>query len=130
MGGMTAFEMYRQAPGRFSGLVLIDTSHTAPMPGEAGLWTGTAQQAGQMGVASLISSLVPDMLTGTTRTSDTSLVTYLSGLIKQASQNGAVAGANALAARPDSTATQPLPFLRSLSWVKKTASRRLKLPRG
>ncbi len=105
MGGMTVFEMYRQAPERFSGMVLIDTSHTAPMPGEAGLWTGTAQQAQQMGVASLINSLLPDMLTGITRMTDTGLVTYLSGLINQASVNGAVGGGNALANRPDSTAT-------------------------
>ncbi len=105
MGGMTAFEMYRQAPERFAGLVLIDTAHTAPMPGEAGLWTGTAQQAQEMGVESLVNSLMPDMLTGDTRTEDTELVSYLSGLMTQASLNGAVGGANALAARPDSTET-------------------------
>jgi pimeloyl-ACP methyl ester carboxylesterase len=105
MGGMTAFEMYRQAPERFAGLVLIDTAHTAPMPGEAGLWTGTAQQAREMGVESLVNSLTPDMLTGVTRSSNAELVTYLGGLIKQASLEGAVGGANALAARPDSTST-------------------------
>ncbi len=105
MGGMTAFEMYHQAPERFTGLVLIDTAHTAPLPGEAGLWTGTAQQAQEMGVESLVNSLLPDMLTGDTRTDDTELVTYLGMLITQASPSGAVGGANALAARPDATAT-------------------------
>lgn len=105
MGGMTAFEMYRQAPERFAGIVLIDTAHTAPMPGEAGLWTGTAQQAREMGVESLVNSLMPDMLTGDTRTDEAQLVDYLSGLMTQASLNGAIGGANALAARPDSTET-------------------------
>jgi pimeloyl-ACP methyl ester carboxylesterase len=105
MGGMTLFEMYRQAPERFTGAVLIDTAHLPAGVAEADLWRGYAKQAQQLGVESLVMSLTPDMLTGATRSDNKTLVDYLGGLIKEASLNGAVGGGNALAARPDSTAT-------------------------
>jgi pimeloyl-ACP methyl ester carboxylesterase len=105
MGGMTLFEMYRQAPERFAGAVLIDTSHLPAGVAEADLWRGYAKQAQQQGVESLVMSLLPDMLTGATRSGNPELVTYLGGLVKEASLEGAVGGGNALAARPDSAAT-------------------------
>lgn len=105
MGGPTVFEMYREAPERFRGLILNDTIAAASSPTEAGLWQGVGKQAETMGVASLVDSLMPDMLTAETRMNNPELVTYLGNLMKQASQDAAVAGASALETRPDSAAT-------------------------
>lgn len=105
MGGITAFEMYRQAPERFMGLILIDTVHLPAPPAEAGLWRGAAEQAESMGVASLVDVLLKDMLTGDTRMNEPELAVYLGGLVQQASVEGAVGGGTALATRPDSSDT-------------------------
>jgi pimeloyl-ACP methyl ester carboxylesterase len=105
MGGPIVFEMYRQAPERFSGMILNDTIDAAASPPEAGLWAGVAQQAEEMGVASLVDFLMPDMLTGETRMNQPELVEYLGSLMEEASQDAAIAGANALETRPDSSDT-------------------------
>ena len=86
MGGPIVFEMYRQAPERFSGMILNDTIDAAASPPEAGLWAGVAQQAEEMGVASLVDFLMPDMLTGETRMNQPELVEYLGSLMEEASQ--------------------------------------------
>ena len=105
MGGPTVFEMYRQAPERFKGLILIDTIAAPAMPPEAGLWNGVAELAQSKGVDALVPVLLKDMLTGQTRMNQPEQVDFLSNIIKQASTNGAVAGAHALANRPDSQPT-------------------------
>ncbi len=105
MGGITAFEMYRQAPQRFRGLLLIDTVHLPAPPAEAGLWQGAAEQAQAMGVASLVDVLLKDMVTGDTRMNRPEIAEHLTSLVQQASVEGAVGGGNALATRPDSSAT-------------------------
>lgn len=108
MGGPIVFEMYRTAPQRFLGMLLIDTT-AAPAPApEAGLWRGTAELVQNQGVSALPPALLKDMLTGQTRVNNTAnLVPYLSNIITQASVRGAVAGALALANRPDSQPTLP-----------------------
>jgi pimeloyl-ACP methyl ester carboxylesterase len=40
MGGPVALPMYEQAPDRFEGFVLMDTTAAAAAPPEAGLWQG------------------------------------------------------------------------------------------
>ena len=106
MGGMTALEMYREAPERFSGLVLIDTTSTPAGTAEAGLWNGSASQASEPdGIKSLGTFFIGDMLSGATRASDRPLVAYLSSVVGEASVDGTVAGGHALATRPDSTGT-------------------------
>ena len=106
MGGMTAFEMYRQAPERFAGLVLISTAERPAGTAEAGLWNGSAAQAQEPdSLATLGAFLTPDMLTGVTRTERPELADYLGTLVGQASVDGAVGGGVALATRPDSIGT-------------------------
>ncbi len=107
MGGPIVFEMYRRAPERFRGMILIDTTPAPATPAEAGLWRGVANQARQQGVASLVPFLIKDMLTGRTRMEEPALAAYLSGIIEEASLEAAVAGANALRTRPDSRPTLP-----------------------
>jgi pimeloyl-ACP methyl ester carboxylesterase len=63
MGGPIVFEMYRQTPERFRGMILNDTIAAGAVPAEAGLWQGVGQQAEKLGVASLVDFLMPDMLT-------------------------------------------------------------------
>lgn len=105
MGGPIVFEMYRQAPERFRGMILNDTIAAEATPSEAGLWGGVGEQAETLGVPSLVDFLMPDMLTADTRMNNPELVAYLGGLMEQASQEAAIAGASALATRPDSAAT-------------------------
>lgn len=102
MGGPIVFEMYRQAPDRFSGMILIDTLAAPASPPEAGLWNGVAEMVQAMDKGPVIDFLMPDMLTGETRMNRPELVEYMTGLMEAASLEAWVAGANALATRPDS----------------------------
>lgn len=105
MGGPIAFEMFRRAPERFSGMVLIDTIANPPSTVEKALWRGMAAKADASGSASLVPELLKDMLTGKTRQERPPVAAFLGGLVEQASRRGAVAGAQALADRPDSLPT-------------------------
>ncbi len=100
MGGMTALQMYKQAPERFSGLMLIDTAAiAAPIP-LANLWMGFAEAAEQKGDKAMIAKLlVPNMLSGDTRRNDEQLVKTMKDLIDAASTQGLIAGGHALAQR-------------------------------
>lgn len=106
MGGMTALEMYSQAPERFSGLVLIDTTARPAGTAEAGLWNGSAAQAQEPdGLTTLGAYFLPDMLSTATRTEQPALAEYLGTLVGEASVDGAVGGGVALAERPDARGT-------------------------
>ncbi|BDP43563.1 hypothetical protein DAETH_35320 (plasmid) [Deinococcus aetherius] len=105
MGGPIVFEMYRRAPDRFLGMVLIDTiANPAGIP-EQYLWRGMAQEAQTNGPQALVNDLLKDMLTGQTRLNRPADETFLSNIVKQASVAADVAGANVLATRPDSIPT-------------------------
>lgn len=103
MGGPTALSMYKMAPGRFDGLVLIDTHFKDANPAEKGIWDGVAQMAEKNGNEDIIPFLLPQMLTGKTRMEQKAQVEYLTAVIKPASRNALVSGAKALASRPDAT---------------------------
>ena len=105
MGGPIAFEMYRKAPQRFAGLILMDTTAKPAGPPEAGLWNGVATLVQSKGVDALPMVLDKDMLTGQTRLKDKAMVDALNGIVLKSSKNGAIAGARALANRPDSQPT-------------------------
>ena len=59
----------------------------------------------QVGNASMIPILMPQMLTIATRMGDPALVKFVSGIIRKVSVNAAVAGGDMLANRPDSRPT-------------------------
>ena len=107
MGGPIALEMYRRAPARIRGLVLITTTANPAGVVEKALWSGMAQKAQQYGPQSLVPELMKDMLTGRTQRARPALVAHLEGIIRGASVRGDVAGARALAERPDSLPTLP-----------------------
>ncbi|HEV7265203.1 MAG TPA: alpha/beta hydrolase [Falsiroseomonas sp.] len=103
MGGPITFEMYRQAPQRFTGMVLIDTVAAPANPAEAGLWQGVAEMVRQNRVEAILPVLTKEMLTGDTRMNQPALVQYLQGVMKEAKRDAALGGAIALATRPDYT---------------------------
>ena len=107
MGGPIVFEMYRQEPEAFEGMVLIDTNHKSANPIEKGIWEGAEAMLNESGeVSSIIPVLMPDMLTGETRIEEApAQVDYLTAAIEQASLEGAIGGAKVLVGRPDSTDT-------------------------
>lgn len=105
MGGPIAFEMWRTAPQRFSGLILINTLANPAGIVEQNIWKGMAQKASTFGPQSLAPELLKDMLTGQTRDSRPADVAFLTNIVKQASVAADVAGANVLATRPDSIPT-------------------------
>ncbi|GMA17071.1 alpha/beta hydrolase (plasmid) [Deinococcus metallilatus] len=105
MGGPIVFEMYRTAPERFMGMILIDTIANPASVVEQALWGGMAQKAQMFGPQSLAPELLKDMLTGQTRLNRPGDTQFLTNIVKQASVAADVAGAKALANRPDSLPT-------------------------
>ena len=105
MGGPIVFEMYREAPQRFMGMILIDTIANPAGIVEQSIWKAMAQKATMYGPQSLAPELLKDMLTGETRLHRMADATYLTNIVKQASVAGDVAGGDVLANRPDSLPT-------------------------
>ena len=105
MGGPVVLEMYREAPQRFKGMVLIDTTSFPANDVEKAQWPGFGTQARDKGVASMIPALMPQMLTTATRMGNPALVKYVGGIVKKGSVNAAVGGGGTLANRPDSRPT-------------------------
>lgn len=103
MGGPITLSMYRMAPDRFSGMILIDTTAAAAGPPEAGLWRGVETVIEGNGLAPIIPALLPDMLTGVTRLSEPAYADYLTQVMQGATVEAGQGGAIALAERPDFT---------------------------
>ncbi|TGN61815.1 alpha/beta fold hydrolase [Paracoccus liaowanqingii] len=103
MGGPVTLSMYGMAPERFDAMVLIDTNAASASPAEAGLWTGTAEVARNVGKEPIIATLLPDMLTGETRLNEAAVTDYLTAVMEETSVDGFIGGAVALAERPDFT---------------------------
>ena len=105
MGGPVVLEMYREAPQRFRGMILIDSTTSPANDVEKAQWPGFGNQARDKGVASMIPALMPQMLTTKTRMADPALVKFIGGIVKKGSVNAAVGGGGTLANRPDSRPT-------------------------
>ncbi len=105
MGGPVVFEMYREAPQRFRGMILIDSVAAPASPPEQGQWPGFGRLAEQKGTAAMIPILMPQMLTARTRMADPALVAFIGGIVKKGSVKAAVGGGSTLATRPDSRPT-------------------------
>ena len=106
MGGPVVLEMYREAPQRFKGLILIDSTTSPASTVEQAQWPAFGRLAEQKGVAAQVPLLMPNMLTAETRTAQPGLVKFVGGIVKQASVKGAVGGGHTLATRPDSRKTK------------------------
>ena len=104
MGGPVVLAMYKTAPERFDGLVLIDTTFKKASPAEAGMWRGAEPMIEGGMEEDLTMMLLPQMLTGKTRQEQPEQVAYLKSIIKPASKTALLSGAKVLADRPDATA--------------------------
>lgn len=105
MGGPVVLEMYREAPQRFRGIVMIDSTSSPANDVEKAQWPGFGQQSRDKGVASMIPVLMPQMLTTATRMGNPGVVKFIGGIVKKGSVNAAVGGGTTLATRPDSRPT-------------------------
>lgn len=106
MGGPVVLEMYREAPQRFRGLILIDSTTSPANDVEKAQWPGFGKQAEDKGVASMIPVLMPQMLTTETRTGNPALVGFVGHIVTRGSIKAAVGGGQTLATRPDSRNTK------------------------
>ena len=79
MGGPVVLEMYREAPQRFRGMILIDSTSSPANDVEKAQWPGFGQQARDKGVASMIPVLMPQRLPTAPRRGDPALVQFLGG---------------------------------------------------
>ncbi len=104
MGGIITQEIYREAPERFAGMILIDTIAATASAIEQGEWTGYYVQATTKGVSSIIPTITPQLLTGNTLQNTPAVGTAIMDIIAEGSVAGAQAGAETLAIRPDYTA--------------------------
>ena len=104
MGGLITQEIYREAPQRFEGMILIDTIAMGASQIEQGEWAGYAFQATDGGVSSIIDTITPQLLTGATRFNNPTATTGIEDIIAEGSVAGAEAGAETLAIRPDYSA--------------------------
>ena len=104
MGGIITQEIYREAPQRFLGMILIDTIAMGASTIEQGEWAGYGVDATQNGVSAIINTVTPQVLTGATRLNDPTATTAIKDIIAEGSVAGAQAGAETLAIRPDYTA--------------------------
>lgn len=114
MGGPVVLEMYREAPSRFRGLMLIDSTTSPANDVEKAQWPGFGKQAEDKGVASMIPVLMPQMLTAPSRMAQPNLVAFVGSIVKRGSVKAAVGGGETLANRPDSRNTKihvPVLFL-------------------
>ncbi len=107
MGGLITQELYREAPQRFLGMILIDTTPKAASTIEQFEWAGFYVQSTEQGVPSILPNLVPMLLTGNTLLNDPAFGTEVDDIIDEASVSGAQDGAITLATRPDYTALLP-----------------------
>lgn len=106
MGGPVVLEMYREAPQRFKGLILIDSTTSPANDVEKAQWPGFGKQAEDKGVASMIPILMPQMLTTETRAGQPNVVSFIGKIVKKGSVKAAVGGGSTLAMRPDSRNTK------------------------
>ena len=107
MGGQITLQLYREAPQRFLGMILIDTNAMGASIEEQAEWPAFGVQAAQLGVPSIVPTITPQMLTGTERLNNQPATATMMDILAEASLNGVIGGGHALATRPDYTDLLP-----------------------
>jgi len=100
MGGYLAFELHRQAPGLFRGLVLCDTRAGADTDEGKANREKFARTAIERGLGWVADEMIPKLLKATP---DPAAVKEVRGLITAGTPAGVAAAQRAMAKRPDST---------------------------
>lgn len=104
MGGQITLELYREAPQRFSGMILIDTNPMKASIVEQAEFPAFGTQAMQVGVPAIVPILAPQMVTGATLLKNEAIASGIMNILAEGSVNGAIGGGQALATRADYTA--------------------------
>ncbi len=107
MGGQVTLELYREAPERFLGMILIDTNAMPASIVEQAEFPAFGAQAASLGVPSIVSTITPQMLTGLERLLVPTATTEMMDILAEGSVAGVQGGGQALATRADYTAELP-----------------------
>ena len=107
MGGQVTLEMYREMPQRFLGMILFDTNPMAPSMVEQAEFTTFGIQAQQLGTPSIVSTITPQMLTGSERLTNPVRTLEMMDILAEGSPDGVIGGGQALATRIAYTSLLP-----------------------
>jgi pimeloyl-ACP methyl ester carboxylesterase len=102
MGGYVAFELYRQVPSLFRGLVLCDTKPGADAPEARAAREQFAKSALEKGLGWVADEMIPKLLRPEP---DPHVVKEVRDLIRHGTPAGVAAAQRGMAERPDSTPT-------------------------
>ena len=102
MGGYLSFELYRQAPGLFRGLVLCDTKATADTEEGKAMREKFAQTALEKGLEWVADEMIPKLLRPDP---DPAVAREVREIIRRGTPAGVAAAQRGMAQRPDSTPT-------------------------
>jgi pimeloyl-ACP methyl ester carboxylesterase len=104
MGGYIAFELYRQSPARFNGLVLADTRSQADTPAGREGRIRMRELLAREGMPAIADQMLPKLLSPR---ADAGLVANVRAMIEVADPTGVDAAIAAMLERPDSTPDLP-----------------------
>jgi 3-oxoadipate enol-lactonase len=107
MGGYVAFEFLRRFPERITALVLADTRPQADTDEGRRTREETARRALQEGMVPLADSMLPKLLSASTRELRPDIVSRVRGMIQGTRPEGAAAALRGMAARRDQTDLLP-----------------------
>lgn len=103
MGGYVTFALFRQAPERFSGMILADTKAKADTPEGLEARRKMIEVARTHGAAAVADAMLPKLLGATTRAERPALAPQVRGMIERTPVDGIISAIEAMMARPDST---------------------------
>ena len=103
MGGYITFALFRQAPERFSGMILADTRAEADTPQGRQARREMIDLAHARGAAAIADAMLPKLLGASSAARNPALVGTVGRLVESAPVSGIVAAIEAMMARPDST---------------------------
>ncbi|HET7218018.1 MAG TPA: alpha/beta hydrolase [Vicinamibacterales bacterium] len=108
MGGYVAFAMFRQAPSRIAGLILVDTRSTADSEDGVRARRALLESAREKGLSAVADQMLPKLLGETSHRDRADLVSEVKRQIHANPLAGVEAAIYALMRRPDSTPDLPL----------------------
>ena len=103
MGGYVTFALFRQAPERFSGMILADTKSQADTPEGRDARRTMIELAHARGSGAVADAMMPRLLGATTLKRRLAVADHVRQMIEGARVEGIVAAIEAMIERPDST---------------------------
>jgi 3-oxoadipate enol-lactonase len=107
MGGYVTFALYRQAPDRFTAMILANTKATADTPEGRAARDQMAELVRTKGPSAVADQMIPKLLGETSRRSRSDLPPLLRALIEANTADGLAGAIQAMKNRPDSTDLLP-----------------------